>query len=94
MTMYAAIGGNLKILQWAHSNGCHVDERICNIAASSGHLAVLEWACQVGFSYFPDEEVEIDRNLHVLQWIHENGGLTASRIFIVTKMIRCLILMQ
>ena len=46
--MYAAEGGHLEVLQWAHQNGCPWDEGTCKAAAKKGHLEVLKWARQNG----------------------------------------------
>lgn len=41
---YAAVRGDLELLQWARANGCGWDERVTAAAARGGHLAVLQWA--------------------------------------------------
>ena len=45
---FAAMGGNLEVLQWAHGNGCPWDEQTCYWAATGGHLDVLRWAHEKG----------------------------------------------
>jgi hypothetical protein len=42
--VFAASEGHLDVLQWAHANGCLLDERTHASAAKGGHLDVLEWA--------------------------------------------------
>src|ERR1700679_142126 len=41
---YAALGGNLDVLQWLRANGCPWDEFTCSQAALGVHLDVLQWA--------------------------------------------------
>ena len=36
--------GNLKVLQWAHAQGCPWDTTTTSAAAAGGHLDVLQWA--------------------------------------------------
>ena len=36
--------GDLKLLQWARSNGAPWDKSICARAAFDGHLEILQWA--------------------------------------------------
>jgi hypothetical protein len=45
---YAAEGGHLEVLKWAHENGCPWDARTCWAAAKAGHLEVLQWARENG----------------------------------------------
>ena len=51
--MYAAIGGQLEMLQWARQNGCPWDEHTCACAAKGGHLEVLQWARENGCPFDP-----------------------------------------
>lgn len=44
LCVWAAWNGHLAALQWAHENGCQVDEQTCTCAALNGHLHVLQWA--------------------------------------------------
>ncbi len=44
VSIAAAFGGHLPVLQWVHANGFPWDESTCVAAATSGHLAVLQWA--------------------------------------------------
>jgi hypothetical protein len=46
--MWAAKGGHLVVLQWAHANGCPWDERKCAEAARGGHLEMLQWLHENG----------------------------------------------
>ena len=38
------------MLKWLHANGCPWDETTCALAAGGGHLDVLRWARENGFS--------------------------------------------
>ena len=38
------------MLKWLRANGCPWDETTCALAAGGGHLDVLRWARENGFS--------------------------------------------
>ena len=75
--MYAAENGHLKLLQWAHANGCPWDESTCMWAARTGRLKVLQWARANGCPW--DEsicrlEASQNRHLKVVEWIVANNS--------------------
>ena len=44
-----AIGGHLECLELAYDLGCPLDADVCLIAATRGHLELLQWASSVGY---------------------------------------------
>jgi uncharacterized protein YabN with tetrapyrrole methylase and pyrophosphatase domain len=40
---FAAKGGHLEVLQWAHENGCPWDKDTCLHAVKNGHLDILQY---------------------------------------------------
>jgi hypothetical protein len=45
---YAAKGGHLDVLKWAHEQGCPWDELTCAHAADGRHVQVLKWIYEQG----------------------------------------------
>jgi hypothetical protein len=70
----AAVGGHLKVLQWARTNSCPWDETTCSFAAGEGHLAVLQWARTNGCPWDNMTYRSAARHLEVLQWARANGA--------------------
>ena len=72
---FAAWGGHLEVLKWAHENGCPWDEETCAYAARGGRLEVLKWAHENGCPW--DEETCSNAagggHLETLKWARENG---------------------
>lgn len=75
VTVAAARGGHVKVLQWAQENGCAWDVRACNAAAAAGHLETLQWLrqhdCPWGSSTCASAAGE--GKLEVLQWAWREG---------------------
>lgn len=47
LCQYAALGGQLEVLQWARATlNCPWDETVCAAAAEGGHLKLLQWLRQ------------------------------------------------
>jgi hypothetical protein len=61
---------HIKILQWAHANGCPWDINTCAMAAKSGHLHVLQWAQanSCPWDSCTCAEAALNGHLDVLQW--------------------------
>ena len=51
---YAAEGGHLECLKYAHEKGCPWDAKTCSEAAQRGHLECLKYAHEKGCPW--DEE--------------------------------------
>ena len=51
---WAAWGGHLQVLQWAHQNDCPWNEKTCKEAASGGQLEALKWARENGCPWDED----------------------------------------
>jgi len=76
---YAAIGGNVNVLQWLKDKGTPFPDRdslACTEAAGGGHLSALKWLLENG-SYclgkFVFKAAARNGHLHVLQWLVANG---------------------
>ena len=71
----AAQFGHLRVLQWAHQNGCPWDEETCSEAARFGHLGVLQWARENGcpWDVWTCAFAAEGGHLEVLKWAHQNG---------------------
>ena len=72
---YAALGGHLKVLQWARAQGCPWDRMTCDSAAEGGHLKVLQWARAQGcpWDWTTCYKAAREGHLEVLQWAREQG---------------------
>ena len=72
---FAALDGNLDVLQWAREHGCEWDEGTCAYAAGGGHLDVLQWAREHGCEWdrWTCTEAAQNGHLDVLQWAREHG---------------------
>ena len=73
-TKVASVGA-LKLLRWAHSNGCPWEAWTCACAARGGHLQLLQWARANGC---PWDEMTCayaaeGGHLTTLQWARTNG---------------------
>jgi hypothetical protein len=44
LTLWAARGGHLAVLQWARANGGDWNGGTCQVAAKGGHHTLLQWA--------------------------------------------------
>ena len=73
---YAALGGHLEVLQWAHANGCPWKEETCQTAAQGGHLEMLQWAHANGCPWDERTCAEATSNGHfeLLSWAQANGA--------------------
>jgi hypothetical protein len=73
---FAAWGGHLEVLKWAHSHGCPWDGKTCKYAAMFGHLESLQWArangCQ--WNWKTCASAAQHGRLDVLKWARENGA--------------------
>jgi len=60
--VYAAKGGHLHVLQWAHSQDppCPWDEETCWKAAKGGHLNCLQYVITNGCIYNKSQLLSID----------------------------------
>ncbi len=70
---YAAQGGQLEVLKWAHENGCYWNSQICAYAAHGGHLELLKWARANGCEWEADRCMIVARDEATKQWIRENS---------------------
>ena len=72
---YAARGGQLETLKWAHANGCAWNGMTCMYAARGGYLEVLQWARANGCPWNKAmcAAAAINGHLELLQWAHANG---------------------
>jgi hypothetical protein len=78
---FALKAGHLHALQWLIANGCPWSRDIVCVAASNGHVAILDWIYR-NFCV-PDSDMlfalhafvpAIDRkHLNVVKWFHANG---------------------
>ncbi|CAM9770237.1 unnamed protein product, partial [Laminaria digitata] len=75
MTAIAARGGNLEILEWAWSEGCHLSPHLCTHAAEGGRLNVLQWARERGCNWNKDtcRLAAFGGHLGVLKWARDHG---------------------
>jgi hypothetical protein len=72
-----ATRGWLSVLQWAHANGCRLNEATCSGAAQAGHLEVLQWARGVGCPWDSADcatRARLGRHWPLLQWVHGVSG--------------------
>ena len=72
---YAAAGGHLEVLKYAHENGCPWDERTCYEAAGGGHLDVLKYLHEQGCPWdeWTYQAAAREGHLDVLKYLHEEG---------------------
>eukprot|EP00588_Corethron_pennatum_P016774 CAMPEP_0194310216 /NCGR_PEP_ID=MMETSP0171-20130528/7142_1 /TAXON_ID=218684 /ORGANISM="Corethron pennatum, Strain L29A3" /LENGTH=270 /DNA_ID=CAMNT_0039063719 /DNA_START=158 /DNA_END=970 /DNA_ORIENTATION=+ len=73
----AAMGGQLRVLQWLRQRGCPWNSLTCGEAARYGHLEVLRWARGAGCPWDEDTCYYAARGGHVevLRWALEHGCL-------------------
>ena len=73
---YAALGGQLRVLQWAREHRVPWNAMTCAWAAEGGYLEVLRWAreheCPWNF-YATCQHAARAGQLEVLQWVRENA---------------------
>ena len=78
-SVFAARGGHLEVLRWAHEHGCPLSVITCSEAASGGHLRVLQYAREhgcpwdVGAARGTCAFAAIGGYLELLRWAHEHG---------------------
>ncbi|CAN0535460.1 unnamed protein product, partial [Scytosiphon promiscuus] len=72
---FAAMGGQLRVLQWARNIDCPWDSRVCSTAAWFGLLEVLKWARCNGCPWDAQTCASAARggHLEVLKWARRNG---------------------
>ncbi len=74
LVLCLAVYNNLKLLQIAIDIGHEVIENMCEVAATYGHLGVLEFArnhnCIWGYTFSRAAE---NGHLHILKWAKKNG---------------------
>ena len=61
----------------AHCDGCELDDLICTLAASNGHLEILKWARENGCPWDGGKTCECaasGEHPNIIRWILENGG--------------------
>ena len=77
VTNFAAWGGHLDMLEWAHTNIRQCDEETCRAATENGQVGVLKWMYENGCKHdFAENMYELAANcgqLEVLQWLRANG---------------------
>jgi len=77
VNLYAALHGNLPILEWLWGQDLLVrDEYSLEMAVRIGHLHILKWAWEHGLiTLTPCIEIFAARssNLEMLQWLYERG---------------------
>ena len=62
------------MLRWARERGCPWDELTCALAASRGHLQVLQWAREHGWDNINVcAGAAVGGHLEVLQWARAHG---------------------
>ena len=73
---FAALGGHLEVLQWAHANDCPWDTITCKFAAQGGHLEVLQWLRANGCPWdweTCEVAAEGEKQFDVAAWVRENN---------------------
>ncbi|KAG5191872.1 hypothetical protein JKP88DRAFT_274856 [Tribonema minus] len=72
---YAALGGQLALLQALRAEGCPWDVFMCRFAARMGHLQVLQWAIANGCPYdeFTMRHAVQFGHIHMLSWLAANS---------------------
>ena len=75
ISLYAARGGQLEVLQWLSLQGAALSPHMCTWAAEGGHLAVLQYAHQNGCAWDSStcEAAAGGGHLAVLQYARQNG---------------------
>ncbi len=75
ISLYAARGGQLEVLQWLSLQGAALSPHMCTWAAGGGHLAVLQYARQNGCAWDSStcEAAAGGGHLAVLQYARQNG---------------------
>ena len=75
ISLYAARGGQLEVLQWLSLQGAALSPHMCTWAAEGGHLAVLQYAHQNGCAWDSStcEAAAGGGHLAVLQYAHQNS---------------------
>ena len=75
LCIYAALDGNLKILQWALANGSPFDESVCAAAALHGRLEFLKAIRTAGFPWDKMTCTAAAAGGHfvILQWARRSG---------------------
>ena len=75
VTGYAALGGNLDVVQWARGNDYYWNSITCSNAALNGHLHVLQWLRKNGCKWdrWTCATSALNGHLEVLQWARDNG---------------------
>ena len=74
-SIYAAQGGHLECLRFAHENGSLWCEDICIAAAEGGHLECLQFAYEMDLSEHTCHYAAWGGHLECLRFAHENGCL-------------------
>ena len=72
---YAACWGDLRLLEWAHAQGCPWGKRTCKDAAKNGHLHCLKYAHEQGCEWdeYTCKDAAKNGHLHCLTYAHEQG---------------------
>jgi|TARA_B110000305_G_scaffold237898_1_gene302171 hypothetical protein len=81
---FAALGGQLEVLQWARANGfCRWNEDTCMRAAMNGHLMVIQWLHANGcpWDVYTCGTAAEGGYLEALQWLRANGCPWIWRIY-------------
>ncbi|CAB9499976.1 ankyrin repeat protein [Seminavis robusta] len=72
--------GNIMVMQWARQQGFPWNERTCAYAAKNGHLEMLQWLREHGYTCSYAAKAG---HLEILQWARNNGcrwdDMTSSR---------------
>ena len=73
--VYASLGGQLAVLQWARTNVDNWNSNTCAYASRNGHLEVLKWLRFNGSDWYSDTCSYAAENGHleVLKWARNNG---------------------
>ena len=70
-----ALLGDLHLLKWARSEGCHWDATTCSSAAEGGHLEILQWVREQRCQWDKKTcyKAAFKGHLEVLKWARSEG---------------------
>lgn len=88
---YASIHGHLDIIEFTLAN--NTDEEwgaeISNLAASNGHLHIINWAWEKGYDLSPNmcERAALNRHYHILTWTEDKRLISKCSTYATTATI-------
>ena len=65
----------VKLLSWAHENGCPLDRSVCEIAAKKGYISILEYAYKnkCPWDNRTCRQAAQHGRLDILMWLKDKG---------------------